>query len=609
MKPKVLFSIALALILSACERSKGSETPVSQNSGSSSPTENFTNIASGPVSECDVIVVGGSTAALGAALSAAKEFQAEAQGRIVCLTEPTNWLGGQLTAAGVTAVDWAHHKTTWNGKTLNLSKLSRRVENNSREFSSLMEAVAPSRNGVFEMAENPGKCWVSVRCYEPNSILLAINNKVNTLVQSGNLRVFLRTVPKSVGKTQGAISSVNVIRRTPVHAEIDEERLSQVIVDWYTPSDSPRFRKEFIALTGRAGKLPVVVEATDWGEILVLAGASFMQGVESGENVPEATNNTCGQAIVYPMALMWQKDKQAVPAWIGEFQPPNPSHYTLTDNGRAFSWAEVWTYRRIKYGSKSGGLPPILGVESPSEGDISEQNWTMGNDYPYGYLFRLPTDARAQVADWMGGVDISVLAAAEAHAVGWYSFMRNAAPEAIREKIIPAPVLGTRYGFSKIPYIRDTRRSIGVGNFVMKYAGEAAEGFQYPDSIGVGTYVADVHATKTPSCFMPPHMSVAPTPKPFYLALRAHTNRDVGNLLVAGKTMAQTFLLNAATRLHPIEFASGTGAGVAAALMASKQMLSSAALVKSNADVAEIQRRIEANHGTITWRSVESALE
>jgi len=39
-------------------------------------------------------------------------------------------------------------------------------------------------------------------------------------------------------------------------------------------------------------------------------------------------------------------------------------------------------------------------------------------------------------------------------------------------------------------------------------------------------------------------------------------------LLTAGKTMAQSFLANSATRLHPIEWSTGTAAGVAAAHMA-----------------------------------------
>lgn len=50
-------------------------------------------------------------------------------------------------------------------------------------------------------------------------------------------------------------------------------------------------------------------------------------------------------------------------------------------------------------------------------------------------------------------------------------------------------------------------------------------------------------------------------------AFRAHTVDGAPNLLVAGKTMAQTFFANAVTRLHPTEWVSGTAAGVAAALM------------------------------------------
>lgn len=40
------------------------------------------------------------------------------------------------------------------------------------------------------------------------------------------------------------------------------------------------------------------------------------------------------------------------------------------------------------------------------------------------------------------------------------------------------------------------------------------------------------------------------------------TNRDIDNLFVLGKTMAQSFLVNSATRLHPVEFSMGQAAGV-----------------------------------------------
>jgi hypothetical protein len=40
------------------------------------------------------------------------------------------------------------------------------------------------------------------------------------------------------------------------------------------------------------------------------------------------------------------------------------------------------------------------------------------------------------------------------------------------------------------------------------------------------------------------------------------TNRDIDNLIPIGKTMAQSFLVNSAVRLHPVEFSIGQAAGV-----------------------------------------------
>ncbi|MBL8717733.1 MAG: FAD-dependent oxidoreductase, partial [Myxococcales bacterium] len=44
-------------------------------------------------SRCKVVIAGGTTAALAAALAAA------AEGSDTCLLEPTDWVGGQLTAS------------------------------------------------------------------------------------------------------------------------------------------------------------------------------------------------------------------------------------------------------------------------------------------------------------------------------------------------------------------------------------------------------------------------------------------------------------------------------------------------------------------------------
>src|ERR1700722_1524013 len=55
-----------------------------------------------PSIRCDVVIVGGSTAAIAAGIAAAKAEP----GLHVVLLEPTDWIGGQLTSSAVCAVDW-----------------------------------------------------------------------------------------------------------------------------------------------------------------------------------------------------------------------------------------------------------------------------------------------------------------------------------------------------------------------------------------------------------------------------------------------------------------------------------------------------------------------
>ena len=87
------------------------------------------------------------------------------------------------------------------------------------------------------------------------------------------------------------------------------------------------------------------------------------------------------------------------------------------------------------------------------------------------------------------------------------------------------------------------------------------------------------------NCTFPAYVNSGHETLPFCIPFRALTNERYGNLLVAGKTMAQSFLANAATRLHPIEWSTGTAAGVAAAAMSRNGWTSRQAFEQ----IAEIQ--------------------
>lgn len=533
----------------------------------------------------DVVIAGGTTAALAAAITAHDE------GARVALLEPTDWVGGQLTASGVPAVDEAWHKAIdpETGEVLvDVAAVARDPRNMTPLFRDMLLAIG-----------NPGRGWVSRFCFEPRDLL---ENHLEPLLaaRSERLHVYLNTVVKSVqlGADGRRIAGLTAIRRTPrpgVQAGGYDVLPSDDLPDWYAAEDSPRFTKQvhqFAAADDE--RATVFIDATEWGELLVLADAPYRVGVESSETSPEC-NEQCGQATVY--GFVQELHAEATEDWAPAPAVDHLGFGSYMD--RPDAWAQIWTYRRLR-----GSAP------EPRPGDLSLQNWGYssrlghgGNDYPFGYLLLDRAASAAQRGDWQGGVDRDVMAAAEQRAYGWHQWFKAHAPEGIdpRQITLSRTVLGAAHGLSKLPYIRDTRRSVGVDGFVLKYDDLApplrnGTGTKFADRVALGAYPGDVHPLA--GCDYPEHVHELETTLPFYIPLRALTNEGVDNLLVAGKTMAQTFLANSATRLHPIEWSSGTAAGVAAAMMG-RDAGSSRELLEQTGNV---QRRVR-NYTPIDYQT------
>lgn len=511
-----------------------------------------------PFKKYDVVIAGGSTAALAAAFTAADE------GARVALLEPTDWIGGQLTASGVPAVDEAWHRITdrESGEVLlDVSAIARDPRNMTPFFRDALLAIG-----------NPGRGWVSRYCFEPRRILEdALQPRAEQLAD--RLTIFRNTVVKraSLDRDGRLVLSVTAIQRTPKPgvAHKGYDRLpSADLADWYSPAPSERFDKRVLQFTGRDGQAPVFIDATEWGELLVLARAPYLQGVEASEQSTES-NDRCGQATTFGFVQRYH----AEPVSERERYPLVPGLGFGSYREKPNAWERVWTYRRLRAAS-----------EEPSPGDLSLQNWgydsrtnESGNDYPYGYLFLSKEYTAEQRDDWRGGVDLEVMAAAERQAFGWHEWFRRAAPEEIDPDCftLEGEVLGTGHGLSKLPYIRDTRRAIGLDGFRVTLANLSwrrsnspppSTGTVFPDRVALGAYAADIHPLA--GCEYPEKEFAETSTLPFYLPYRALTVDGKDNLLVAGKTMAQTFLANSATRLHPIEWSTGCAAGAAAAHLA-----------------------------------------
>ena len=114
--------------------------------------------------------------------------------------------------------------------------------------------------------------------------------------------MFKNTVVKRVVVGGGNITRLVAVQRTPQAGVAwgGYDRLpSQDLADWYDERASARYDKQGIELASGYGRPAVFIDATDWGELLALAGASYVQGVESSEGAT-AADETCGQSIVFP---------------------------------------------------------------------------------------------------------------------------------------------------------------------------------------------------------------------------------------------------------------------------------------------------------------------
>lgn len=389
--------------------------------------------------QCDVVIAGGSTSALAAALSAARQPtspQLPGQQRVTCLLEPTDWAGGQLTASGVSAIDFgpALHDPA----------------NLPRDFASMLRALGPNPGrctvGSMDKHNDPAQAVNASYCYAPRRLLEAwIKPALENATDQG-LRVFYNTVVMTVATSAtgntSQLLSLTAVQRTARKGTTPWSRtLSEEITDWYNPTDSAAYEKQLLNFSSPRGA-PVFIDATETGDVLVVSDAEWRQGVEVPTEAGPATHDTCGTAITYPFYARLLASPPPTP------EPPVPTlsrNYGIGGFAKPYcdagswspadQWGCVWAWRRAV---GTGG--PVNAARS---GELSAQNWNgnytfpngtlngqEGNDYPRAYWLLPAAEARATAiaGNWTGGVNITALHQAELQAYGYYEWFKNAAP-------------------------------------------------------------------------------------------------------------------------------------------------------------------------------------
>lgn len=519
----------------------------------------------------DVLIVGGGVGGCAAALAVAQT------GYQAIMTEESDWIGGQLTSQGVPPDE--HGWIERFGCTASYRSFRQGVRDYYRRHYPLSDRVAGAE------FLNPGNGWVSPLCHEPRVALAVLESMLAPFVGTGPLVLMTKHLPVAVD-----LSSAEDVRSVTLRDLRDGDEC-----------------------TIHAG---YVLDATELGDLLPLAGAEFVTGSESRQqtNEPSAPEIACPgneQAFSICFALGYHEGEdhtiarpprydfwrsyvpQLSPKWPGPLfswiglnprtmQPITYNFQPQREDGKAFSG--LWSYRRI------------IDRQNFREGfyasDISTVNWPM-NDYLLGSLTVDTDDERLRHVEEARQQSQSLVHWLQTEAprpdegAGWPGLR------------LRGDVMGTRDGFAKSPYIRESRRiraefTVCEQHVAQSSRAGALQAEHFPDSVGIGFYRIDLH----PTCGGDNYLDVGSLP--FQVPLGALIPVRMENLLPAAKNIGTTHITNGCYRLHPVEWNVGEAAGTLAAYCL-KRKTSPRAVYANAKERTEFQEHLQRRGVELNW--------
>jgi len=426
--------------------------------------------------ECDILIAGAGLA------GSAATYESLLAGKTVCVTEITDWVGGQISAQGTSALDER--------------KTQRSLLFFNRGYLELRERLQ-KRYGIL----NPGGCWVSSSCFMPkdgHELLLAMLQDA-AKTGKGTLKWYPNTVIKDLDVQNGIIINAIAISHKPApnSPPLNTLPLSQTILDAYNYQDSKLFTKsvtKFVPTTKApktttSNKSPqwYVIDATETGELIGLTDIPHRLGIDPlSYQEPSSSSSKpdpyCPQGFTYTFAMqaVAETQKYEIPSYYNRYAP-----YYSYELPNLASFPFVFTYRRIFTPTPAKFDDVDISFYKKDEavvvGDISMQNWTWGNDYRPGtetdnLIYtreQLKALGQLQKGGWLGGLRASTLEQAELLAKGYFYWLVSGTTDSQLKDIpkLPNPnhiflsglnsPMGTGHGLSKYPYMREGRRIIG----------------------------------------------------------------------------------------------------------------------------------------------------
>jgi len=428
--------------------------------------------------QTDILIIGGSTSGISAGLQSARLNVP------TMIVEETPWLGGMMTAAGVSASDGNHllNSGIWN------------------EFRSRLRA---HYGGEAALATG----WVSNTQFEPHigdSIFKSMANAEPKL--SVIYGYHLMKILKQGNKVIGAIFENEQMERLIVHAK-------------------------------------VVIDATDLGDGLAMAGAAYDLGMEARsvtgeENAPE-TANSIVQDLTWTAIL---KDyRKGADKTIRKPDNYNPELFkgscAMTVDSVLIDCEKMLNYGRLPNNKYM--------INWPRHGNdiclnVVEMDWShrskelkKAKERTLCFIYYIQTE------------------------LGFKQF-------GLAEDEFP-----TADKLPLIPYHREGRRSRGIQRLTINHVRDIYGGQPlYRTGISVGDYPVDHHHACNPDA---PKIDFPPVPS-FNIPLGTLIPEKIDGLIVSDKAISVSNVMNGATRLQPCVLLTGQAAGALAALSVQKDL-------------------------------------
>jgi hypothetical protein len=490
----------------------------------------------------DIVIIGGGLGGCAAALAACQ------QGASVILTEPTDWMGGQVSQQGVPPDE--HSWIESSGRTASYARFRTMIREYYRNNYPL--------NQVARDTEylNPGNGMVSRLCHEPKVALAVLQKMLDPAIKSEKLKILLHTTPVKAYVGQDHINAVECL----------DKNLGKHIL-----------------LHGI-----FFIDASEEGDLLPLSGTEYVIGAESqdrtGEpHAPEMEDPGNIQALTWCFAIdhlegedhvierpeMYEFWKEHVPdlnpPWSGKLlslaysnprtlEPKNlsfipPGKHSPAPNTPSLN---LWLYRRI--------IDRMNFIPGTFPSDITLVNWPQ-NDYMLGNITDVTDKIRKENLFQAKQLSLSLLYWLQTEAPqpdgkqGWKGLR-------LRKDIFE-----TSDGLAKYPYIRESRRimaeltikeqdlTLEERQKVSKIRDKQVLATPFNDSVGIGYYHLDLH----PSTGGDNYIDTASVP--FQIPLGAMIPKRMENLIPGCKNIGTTHISNGCYRLHPVEWSIGEAAG------------------------------------------------